>query len=784
MTLSDSRTLRTPLRHHQRTGVDLSVNAFTAGASRATLYAATGTGKSLMALNVTQALAPAGRTLVVVPTLQLLEQTAATWQAEGRPGSYLGLCSRPRPDDPSLLDRITLTSSIDQFVEAVMRADGPVNAFVSYPSLGKLAKAHAAYHLPAWDLLVADEAHRCAGRLAKAWGIVHDDNALPARRRLYMTATPRVMKRSRAGREGDCEVASMDDLSLYGPVVYRISLAESIDQGLLADYRLAVVEVHDEDLRAILNRDGESTPTTEGLRVAAAQVALLRAMETYDLRRVLSFHSRVAAARVFARTLPQTADLMPDTMRSDMWVGTVSAGQDSFERRAAFSAFAQSPFGTDEAAEGARRAVLTNCRLCLEGIDVPAIDAVFFADPKTSTIDIVQAVGRALRQVPGTGKVATILVPAYIAPGQDPKEGMRASPFHLLYQVMIALAVYDEHVIHRVDHVRLDDKLRLHPPVVGPERADEVIALLALNELDVHHNIAGLALASAQRYHAEHGHLDVPSRYCGPDRFYLGWWLGHQRSLRKNGYLPHERIRSLDALGMRWEHPRHSIESRLQTAREYARRHGHLAPLVDESFDGVRIGRWLAICRQEVLHGTMPYPYQRALNDIDPWWNAPWPAQWQRTYAQALTAARNGQLAFPDPRGTSDDPLLQWLDQQIDNLPHLSPDQHNLLGALPMNHPLAILLRRPRSPSERIFVRVLVAARAFRRKHGHLDVPYNCTWPGGRSGRIPLGHWISEWRLRPHQLTREQLDALQAVGMRWIPRRRTPSARTPTSHVH
>lgn len=770
----DTPALRTPLRGHQSDAVDAVCNAFFTGMPRASVQAACGTGKTRMGLHVAHEIAPCGRVLVVVPRLKLVEQSIEEWHDEGRQGPYLALCSK-NFDKPAVAAFAQRSSSLPALA-ALATVQGPVNFFVTYQSLHKIIEGHAQHLLPPWDLIIVDEAHCTAGSMDKQWAKIHDNRAIPARHRFYMTATPKNVADPENNDQLTCEVASMNDQSLYGPVVYRISLAESIEQGLLADYRLVVTVIHDEALRRVLNHNTDTSPEAEGLRVAAAQVALLYAMRKHDLRRTLS-HSRVKSAEIFAQTLHETATLMPHENSGDLWTGTVSSHQTRFDRLAIFSQFADHAAFTAAPSARTRRRVLTNSRLCLEGIDVPAIDSILFADPKSSTIDIVQGVGRALRQVPGTGKIATIIVPIYLGPDDDPASGMKRSPYFLLHQVMVALRVYDEHVIHRVEFTTLEelDQRRFVPPPARPERADEIIPTLALNALDPHHRVWPMGLASAERFHAQHGHLDVPSRYCGPDRFYLGWWIGHQRSLHANGLLLRQRADALDQLGLRWEHPRHSIEFRLKINREYVRHHGHLAPLSDESFHGTRIGRWVAHHLAEARNKTLPHPYRRALDEIDPWWSAPWSKTWKRTYAQALAAAHAGTLRFPALRSRSRAPLTRWLDQQIDNLPDLHPDQRNLLGALHLDDPLAIMLRLHRSPAERRFVNGLRFARAFFREHQHLEVPYDYTVIDTAGRRFRLGAWISDKRRNPADLTGEQLDALQALHMRWLPRQRDGS---------
>ncbi|GAA0684000.1 Helicase associated domain protein [Streptomyces thermocarboxydus] len=766
--------LKTRLRGGQQIAVDTSASSFIEGYRRVSVYMATGTGKTLVALHVVQETAPEGASLVAVPSLRLLEQTAAKWHNEGRPGRYLGVCSSSHPADPYLADVLTMVGTADDLAWQAADTPGPLNVFCTYDSLDKVVEAHRDFHLPRWDVVVADEAHRTAGDYDKPWARIHHDDKLPARHRLYMTATPRVFDEKKAREKGispNTVIASMDDVSIYGPVVYRISLREAIDEGLLADYRIAGVVIRDEDLRGLLNRLPANTWTGEALRAAAAQVALLVAQHRYDLRRTLTFHPCIAAADVFAETLHETAALMPPAYHAPLQVGTVSSRQTPFERHKNHTDFASAPLNTPASQQPPRRAVLTNCRYCAEGVDIPAIDSLLFAHPKTSSIDIIQSIGRALRQTPGDNKISTIVIPIYMAPGATLEEAVKKTAFHLIYRVLIDLDVYDEHTFHLVDHFRYPSDPTATPQIAPrPERADEIIPVLDLNDVMAPNRVWEAAFEVATDFYLQNGHLDVPSRYLHDGRFYLGWWIGAQRSMRKNGLLLPERIAALDTLGMIWEHPPHSIERKLLIARDYVTRHGHLAPRWVEHHQGLHLGRWLADSRKEANTRRLPHCYQRALNEIYPWWNTKGRAEWKRTYARAHAAARDKTLIFPGPHQlTGAAPVLtQWLAEQIDNLAGLEDYQRHLMGDLPIEHPLALLLRRPRGFSQRAFARGLKAAYAYRCRHQHLDVPYNYTCEDG----FALGRWLAEKRRFPQALSREQLDALEALDMRWISRHR------------
>ncbi|MFJ3975904.1 Helicase associated domain protein [Streptomyces sp. NPDC090021] len=762
MTTLTSNALRTPLRGHQALAVDACIHEFTAGAPRVSVIMATGTGKTLVALNAAQETAPRGNALIVMPTLDLLEQTAAVWQSEGRQGIYLGYCGRDETHVRSLRGVLTMIRDPGELARRAACSDGPVNVFCTYQSLNHLARAHRDHLLPRWGIVIADEAHRTAGNRHKAWGIIHNNDALPGRHRLYMTATPRIFDEE-AGSQASltCEVASMDDHSLYGPIVYRISLAEAIDQGLLADYRIVAIEISDSELHRLLRHASIASSGAEGLRVAAAQIALLRAHRLYDLRRTLTFHRLIASASTFAETLHESAALMPPETRAPLVVGTVNARQAPAVRRQSLENFASVEMNSPDP----QRAVLTNCRCLGEGIDVPSIDSILFADSKQSSLDITQAVGRALRQSPGNDKISTIIVPVFMEPGQELEEGVKGTPYRLLYEVLIALSTYDEHVIHRVEWATSEASQDDRGVAASPERADEIIPLLDLQATGAPNRVWQIGFESAQRFFDAYGHLNVPSRYLGPDHFYLGWWIGRQRSLHINHMLLPERINKLDTLGMIWPHPPHSIEHKLQIARDYKARHGHLAPHPEETFGGIRLGRWIAQRRLEANKRTLPYGYQRALNEIYPWWNTHWPKHWHHTYAQALAAARAGKLPFPALRpDTEETPLTRWLDSQIDALPTLDRNQHELLGALPVRHPLALLLRRPRGRAAWAFATGLRAARAFWRSHQHLDVAYDYLCP---DTGLRLAPWIADKRRNLWRLTQEQRHALEALDFRW-----------------
>ena len=157
--------------------------------------------------------------------------------------------------------------------------------------------------VPAFDLVIADEADRCAGPVSSDFATILDLAAIKAHRRLFMTATPRYFtgKVIREAKEADFEYVSMDDEEKFGIVFHRLGFSDAINRGLLTDYQVAVIGVDHATYRewaergTLVTLDGQ---TPVDARTLAGQIGLAKAMRKYHLRRTISFHSRGAGRPV------------------------------------------------------------------------------------------------------------------------------------------------------------------------------------------------------------------------------------------------------------------------------------------------------------------------------------------------------------------------------------------------------------------------------------------------------------------------------------------------------
>ena len=239
-------------REHQREAIRDVVKGFTKS-NRGQLIMACGTGKTLTSLFIKEKLA-AERTLVLVPSLSLLKQTMQVWRVNARvPFEALPVCSDETVggsnEDAAVAHTselgVPVTTDPHEVAAFLRRRSGPRVVFATYQSSPRIAAAFAVGRVPAFDLVVADEAHRVAGIESSDFATVLDDAEIKARRRLFMTATPRYFtgRVLKAAQDADLEVASMDDPAKFGSVFHRLTFGEAIKRNLLTDYQVAVVGV-------------------------------------------------------------------------------------------------------------------------------------------------------------------------------------------------------------------------------------------------------------------------------------------------------------------------------------------------------------------------------------------------------------------------------------------------------------------------------------------------------------------------------------------------------------
>jgi predicted helicase len=468
-----------PLKEHQvdqklrfRNWVGFPARSFVPPeGARAMGVSATGSGKTITTAACALEYFPEGRILVMVPTLDLIVQSAQSWRRVGHRAPMVAVCSVDRDE---VLEQLGVRTTTNPIQLALWAGFGPVVVFATYASLvdredpadvtgrrtvpGPLESALAGgerlygQRMASFDLAILDEGHMTAGDMGRPWAAIHDNSRIPVDFRLYLTATPRILAapRPQRGRDGrEVVIASMeDDSRTYGTRIFDLGLAEAVERSILAGFEIDVLEIRDPD--PIL---GLSEDALRGRRMALLQAALLEHAAQRNLHTTMVFHQRVEEAAAFAEQMPATAaelyaaeasaaalagaeELPASSIDAELyeleegrhvpaervWADWLCGDHPIAHRRAVIQRFAN---GIDAQNRRVHRAFLSSVRALGVGVDIAGlrgVEAVCIVGSRSSQVDIVQNIGRALRPNPdGNVKTARIIIPVFLQPGEDPK---------------------------------------------------------------------------------------------------------------------------------------------------------------------------------------------------------------------------------------------------------------------------------------------------------------------------------------------------------------------------
>ncbi|MFF3503489.1 Helicase associated domain protein [Streptomyces sp. NPDC003247] len=777
-------------------GLDIPPGGIPFSGLRGQVHAACGTGKTIIAAASAKRLVPKGRILVLVPTLDLLTQTVQAWRAAGHTGPAVAVCSLQ--GDPELWNlKVRSTTSPVQL--ALWHGCGPVAVFGTYASLGVLAEAFEGVYgqqLAPMDLTVVDEAHRTSGSMGKAWADVHDQSVIPSRRRLYLTATPRIWEErlDREVAEGVRDplpremAASMDDEKVFGPVLYKLSLASAVSRGLLARYQIIVLELKDPVVtpERLMGED-RHTEEVRGQRLGALQAALLHTMAQHDLSTCITFHHRTMEAQAFAEGLQRVAAKLhadqPRAYPKRIWADWLCGDHVPGHRREVLGSF-----GTT-----AQRAVLSNCRVLGEGVDIRSVDSVALLDPKGAPHDIVQAVGRALRQRPGQGKLASLIVPVFLQSGEEPEDMFTSGSYRPLVKVLEGLRAHDEEAVELLAIPQEPRKDVAQPSVsigAAPEEGGEESRLLlrfavprdpvmvadwvSFNVIDTERQDWARGWAKLKVFTEREHHARVPYGHregATP----LGQWVAEQRRAYAAGEMSGRRAQRLERLGMVWSVADERFQGNLEAAKAYYEEHWTLcAPRSATALDRP-VGQWLSNLRRPGALEGRP-EWRTALEGVDEDWNPSWSAEWQRHYAalRELVRGEEGQTGVLPGVTVHGMDIGKWLarQRQPEVWAALADGQRERLEqfGITLLAPEPEESARPSAAPLSAFERGVAALAQYKAREGSVRVPrghVETVVVGGREHSVKLGVFLSNMKSRRARLAADRLRVLAALGLEW-----------------
>jgi superfamily II DNA or RNA helicase len=460
-------TRRTPTGRFawQQPVIDKALEHFIAGgATRGRMQLPCGTGKSLIAYYVANAL-NANLVIVVVPSLALVRQSVHdVWLREEvareRMTDWLCVASDETVGqvdeiaDETVDIGLPTTTDAAEIAEWLRSPSERKIVFTTYQSSARLAEAARQVNVE-FDLIIFDEAHRTAGARDREFVTLLHSDKIKARRRLFMTATERKIN-------GDDDAAfSMDDNAAdYGARFYTMTFKEAIERDIITDYQIVSYVVTDKEVEELIkaNRLLNAGPGQEAVdaRDVAAAVAVKRVMEEYGVRHPL----------VFARSISASKNACD---RQDL-LNAIGFGRfaRNFHVDSTMSA-AEREQRLDEFIETSPSTIF-NARCLTEGVDLPGIDSVVFTAPKQSVVDIVQAAGRALRKAPGKTQ-GYILIPIIVPEDMTFEAFAETTEYRKIVKIVSGLSTQDERIVEEL-------KAKFYGPTVqGAKRRERVIKI-------------------------------------------------------------------------------------------------------------------------------------------------------------------------------------------------------------------------------------------------------------------------------------------------------------------
>lgn len=530
-----------------------------------------GTGKSLTAYWIANVLG-AKSVIVVVPSLALIKQSLEDWTRE-----FIAHKEEPRPHWLVICsDDSTAKLNKDEFVSDAHSMGIPtttnievISAFLSnkhigrkiiittYQSSDKLAQASRNCKF-SFDLAILDEAHKTVGIKSKTFATILSDKNISISKRIFMTATERVIRGSNE------DIYSMDNEAIYGKLFYQLTFKDAIqsEPPIICDYKVLTISVTNDEIKQLIDKNKLLTDFDNNLEEQEAQslasaIALRKATQKYGIKHAISFHRSISSANDFTN--------LHNTLNSGnldkilISSSHISSKQSAGERARLLNDFAAE-----------KLALLTNARCLTEGVDVPKIDCVLFADPKQSVVDIVQASGRALRPYPSKD-YGYIMLPLIVPDGVDFDEFTDTTPFKDVAKIISALSMQDESIAEEFRLINtgkqkfVESKIIIEGNIpVGMNLdlsnfANKINAKIweRVGRVNYRPFMEARAFAQAQKFRNSQEWYDFCKSGMNPpdiptvaskiyfDKGWKSWsdWLGTNRSSPKEDYLPFKEAR-------------------------------------------------------------------------------------------------------------------------------------------------------------------------------------------------------------------------------------------------
>lgn len=500
----ETHARKTPLPHQKEALKKIDEYFADVRNTRGKLIMACGTGKTFVALKATEMLTDANDsiTLFLAPSIALVGQSLREFAAQ-KTQSFIAcvVCSdstaargeddldpRELPIPPS-----TSPSAILESYHKAKSARERLVIFSTYQSLERIKQAQILHKLPPIDLIICDEAHRSVGslytttikgqaaqdiKIKNAFTLCHDNDSINAKRRIYMTATPKIYSNTQKTRakDKDNEVFSMDDEAIFGKTIYEMRFGKAVQEGLLTDYKVIILALEKETYaqaanKAIaklkesgINKLNEKLVDLEFVcKIIGTHKGLVKSdlitldsspnkdieyktsQDSIPSQKALNFCRNIATSKNIKESFQAIIDCYDEEMRAKTREHTIHIDHidGTMNANTRFEKLSELEKGKPKTCE-----LITNAKCLSEGVDIPALDSVVFFDGRSAMVDIIQAVGRVMRKAPGK-EIGYIILPIALSEKElnNLDKAVDNTNFKNIWNILKALRSHDESLV-------------------------------------------------------------------------------------------------------------------------------------------------------------------------------------------------------------------------------------------------------------------------------------------------------------------------------------------------
>ncbi|MDC0276965.1 Helicase associated domain protein [bacterium] len=592
---------------------------------RTQVIMACGTGKTVVSIWAAEKMR-SSKIIVLVPTLALLRQIYKEWHKHYHKKGikFFAVCSDfgiTKKIDELEFDELDMDFPVTKGVaELKKQIKGEKNlvVFSTYDSSYIVGKANKG--LSSFDYGVFDEAHKTAGRSSPRYSLSLSDKNIHIRKRLFLTATPVVVNARKKEKSGEFGLLnSMNDEAAYGKPCYTLNFSEAAKKGIICDYKIVASIITKKEVTNELLRRGEVRLKKDDVVAmqVANQLTLKQAIEKFKITKGFSFHSTIASAKSFASKSDEGITRHVKKLEAFH----VNGSQPTSYREQTLSEFGHS-----------KLSIVTNARCLTEGVDLPVVDCVAFIQPKKSPIDIVQAVGRAMRKAGPLKKFGYIFLPIFIEEkaGESLEAAITRADLTQLIDILSAMRDHDDSLRDELELVAIENGKKLRKGYVGrvfknklkfigPSILPSVslaklsgsISLKVIDKLIVGWNVM---FGLLQRWYAAKRTAIIPNNLKFEGKA-LGTWVTIQRGLYLKSKLKHARIEKLASLKLWvWDGWDAYWDIFIKELIKFKSKHGHAN--VVRSYKDKSLASWVNNVRDRNRKNLLSKDQLHKLNEI------------------------------------------------------------------------------------------------------------------------------------------------------------------------